>query len=241
VNMDAYLDGQTPQSIRELIDRGMEEGALKYRILATAPIPGSDEIVVNITRCADVDFESVEDMTRAILETRTQIRKALPFLRANMPGLRHACLTSLAASIGIRDRRQLDALYRLNGSDLIQCVRFPDSIAIGCYPIDIHREEGGRAVQFVEIRDGGIYSIPFRSMVSKKYPNVLAGCRGICSDDAAFAAFRTMPTVMGIGHAAGLAAAMAARSGADLRAMELAPLRRHLAGQDYPDCAELFR
>ena len=114
-------------------------------------------------------------------------------------------------------------------------------MAIGCYPVDIHRVSGQYAVQFTNIRNGGIYSIPYRSLISPKYGNVIVGCKAIYSDDTAFAAFRTMPSVMSIGNAAGIAAAEAATANIDLRAMDVRNIQAHLIEKDYPETADLFR
>lgn len=66
------------------------------------------------------------------------------------------------------------------------------------------------------------------------------GCKAICSDDTAFAGHRTMPSVMGIGNAAGLAAAMAAKAGCELAQVDVAEMQRQLREQDYPGLADYF-
>ena len=76
-------------------------------------------------------------------------------------------------------------------------------------------------------------------MVSTKYPNVIAGCKAVYSDVVAFAAHRTMPSVMGIGNAAGVAAAIAAREGTDLRMLDHRQIQ-DIIRADYPDCSGKF-
>jgi 2-polyprenyl-6-methoxyphenol hydroxylase-like FAD-dependent oxidoreductase len=240
VDQQEFMKNLTPDELTRIIFKGLEEGALPFRILATCPLPGTSEISVSATRCQNIDFERIEDISKALLETRQQVAKTIPFIKANMKGCGTAYLTSIASSLGVRERRKIDGLYEVTGDDVIQCRRFADAIALGCYPVDIHKKKGDFAVQFTKIEKDGIYQIPYRSLVTKKYANVISSGKCICADDVAFAALRTMPCIMGIGNASGIAAALAVRDHVDVRNVDVKEMRRMLRETDFPDSAEYF-
>ena len=240
VDHEAFQQNLDPESLSEIIRQGQEDGVFPYRIFASCPLPGTNSVSISMTRVADVDVEKIQDISEALMEARKQIDKAVPYLREHLKGCENAYLSCIAPALGIRERRRIVGLYELKGEELIHCVSFPDTVALGCYPVDIHRKCGEHAVQFIPIEGTGIYEIPYRSMIARDYPNVLAGGKNIYADDVAFAAMRTMPSVMGVGSAAGNAAAMAAETGADLREIELTRLRKHIQNVDFPDSKEHF-
>jgi len=239
VDSGRYRNNLEPDKLARIIDRGVQEGALAVRILATCPLPGMTEISISTTRAVDVDIEDLESYTRGILETRAQIQKSMPYLKANMEGLENAYLSSLAGALGVRERRKIKGMTELTGEMVISAKRIEEAVAFGCYPVDIHRATEEYAVQFSEIGGDGIYPIPYGALVSREYPNVLAGCKAICSDEVAFASHRTMPSVMGIGNAAGIAAAIAAKEESDLRTLDARKIQE-IIRQEYPDCAGLI-
>lgn len=238
VDMERFMTNIEASKLQSVIDRGISSGAMKIRILAICPLPGMNEISLNITR-ADCDAEDPISATRAIIEMREQIERAIPFLKRELAGLERAHLTNIANALGVRERRRLDGMIEVIGRDLVKAAPMKGAIAFGCYPVDIHREAGGKSVQFTDIEGGGIYSIPYGSMISSRHRSIAVGCRAISSDDTAFAAFRTMPTVMGIGLASGIAAAIAARDRIDMRTMDISLVQDELR-EEYPDCAELI-
>ena len=240
VDQQEFMKSLSPDELTRIIFKGIEEGALPLRILATCPLPGTSEISVSATRATNIDFEHIEDMSRALLETRQQIVKAIPFIKANMKGCSNAYLTSIASSLGVRERRKIAGLYEVTGDDVIQCRGFEDAVALGCYPVDIHKKKGNYAVQFTKIEGDGIYQIPYRSLVTKKYSNVISSGKCICADDIAFAALRVMPCIMGIGNAAGIAAALAVRDHVDVRNIDISKVRKILREVDFPDSPEYF-
>jgi len=241
INPEEYSENLDPEKITRIILKGMDEGALPARILATFPIPGTAEAYIHATRCENIDFERIEDISDALIQARRQVVRIIPFIKENMKGCQNAYLSSIAASLGIRDRRKIHGLYELTGDDIVQCREFEDTVAIGAYPVDIHKKKGEYSVQFTRIEKDGIYNIPYRSFVMQKYGNVVASGKCVYADDIAFAAFRTMGSVMSIGNAAGLAAAIAANDNVDVKNIDLRKIRKILREVDYPDIADRFK
>ncbi|MBR0186395.1 MAG: FAD-dependent oxidoreductase [Synergistaceae bacterium] len=235
VDTERFMTNIEPAKLSKIIEDGMKCGALKYKILATCPLPGMTEISVSTTRAADVDPEDPVSLTRGILETREQITKSIPYLKS-LAGLENAYLSSIAGSLGIRERRKIRGVIELSGDDVVAAKRFDDAVAFGCYPVDIHRADAEHAVQFTDIQGDGVYSIPYRCLISPDYANIIIGCKAICADNKAFAALRTMPSVMGIGNAAGIAASIAAKDNEDLRTLKAVKIQEQIR-TEYHDCA----
>jgi hypothetical protein len=98
----------------------------------------------------------------------------------------------------------------MNRDDILSCRRFDDAIAVGSYPIDLHRpNDTGCTLEWC----GDCYDIPYRSLLPQKMDNLLVAGRCISTTHEAMAAIRVMSTCMAMGEAAGRAAQMAAREG----------------------------
>jgi len=200
----------TIENLREIILEGYEEGILPAKILSISPVPGTNDAVINATRSTSIDHESLEDVTRAESETRKQIKNLVPFLKRKIQGFEKSYLSAIAPHIGIRDSRRLVGKYVLTGSDIVNGKEFEDAVAVGGYPIDIHRTKNN-SVEFKKIQGKGVYTIPFACLLPKEEKRLIVSGRCISVDNETFASIRVIPTVMAIGEAAGTAASMAVK------------------------------
>ena len=124
VDMPRFLENLDRDKLAEIIRRGIEAKAFPYRIFAVCPLPGTQSISVNMTRVPDVDVESIEDMSAALMEARSQIQCAVPYICKNVRGCEKAYLSSIASSLGVRERRKIVGQQLLKGEDLVQCTSF---------------------------------------------------------------------------------------------------------------------
>ena len=193
--------------LRKMILTGNEQGFLPAKYCAINPIAETNDAIINMTRISEVDHESMADMTRAEIEGRKQISKAIPYLKKNCPGFGKAYLSGIAPSLGIRDARRIIGRYTLTKEDILSGKKFKDAVAIGCYPMDIHGKKD-HSVDFTAVGGDGIYTIPFSCLLPNEMERVIVAGKCISADSGAFAAIRTVPTVMAIGEAAGTAAAL---------------------------------
>lgn len=192
-----------------------------------------DERMIAGTRVFGADVSDAKQFSDAEIEGRRQAREILDILRKELPGGKRLSLVDLPAQIGVRETRRVRCKYQLKGRELLRGKRFPDPIAFGTYPVDIHNPDGagiifryldGREVIRTERgrREGrwlpkgkkpaDFYTIPFRSLISESIPNLLIAGRCIDTDQEALAAIRVMVNCNQTGHAAGVAAALAAKS-----------------------------
>ncbi|MBQ7089638.1 MAG: FAD-dependent oxidoreductase, partial [Clostridia bacterium] len=108
---------------------------------------------------------------------------------------------------------------------------FPDAVAMGGYPIDIHSPDGA-AMKHCHLKEGSWYSIPYASLVTNEIRNLIVAGRCISASHEACAAVRVTPIVMAMGQAAGTAAAQSAASGEPANALDTELLRKTLQEQN---------
>lgn len=189
--------------------------------------PREGVIAFNTTRLIKFDATNPRDLTEMEVQGLRQVRDTAAFANKYLPGFEKAYLSQVATQIGVRESRRVVCDYQVTQEDLLTCREFPDSIARGCYPIDIHNPTGG-GTHIVYIEEGKSYCIPYSSLTVKGFDNLLMGCRAIWGDHAAHSAYRVQPIVMCIGEAAGAAAAQAHGNGSCVRGVEIARLRADL-------------
>jgi len=158
----------------------------------------------------DVDGLNVDDLTRAEVEGRRQVKEIYELIKENIPGCEKAILIDSGAQIGLRETRRITGKYVLTEEDIVSCKSFEDAIASYAYPLDIHNPTGTDTI-FREIR-GEAYQIPYRSLLPREEEQVLVAGRCISTTHEAMAAIRVMPCCFALGEAAGTAAALSLRN-----------------------------
>jgi hypothetical protein len=132
-----------------------------------------------------------------------------------------------AAQIGVRETRHIVGLYSLTAEDLLQETAFPDPIALGGYPIDIHSPDKAETTS-EHLANDTRYQIPMRSLLMEKLENVIVAGRCVSATHEAMAAIRVSPIAMAIGQAAGVMAATAVATSVPANQVDYALVRRAL-------------
>lgn len=189
--------------------KGWECGALRlYRqeihVMETT-IPG--EVVVNYSR-VNADLAEPEAVANATLECCTQVMELLNWFRKTIPAFKNAVLLQ-SGYLGIRENGRVKGRRILTKQDLEDGNDDGTSVAMGAFPIDIHRPDSG--MQFQRLLKG--YCIPADTLISEKTENLFMGGRCISSDFEANGSCRISMTCMATGQAAGVMAAMQAIKG----------------------------
>lgn len=197
---------------------------LKYINLTVSFIKGQ----VNINSAKVLNYNPVhgESLTGAENEGRLKVFALVQFFREYIPGFENAQLLATAEHIGVRESRRIIGEYVLNKDDVETGRMFPDNIALGCYPIDIHQTDG-RPAQIIYCKSGA-YGIPYRCLLPRKIENLLIAGRPISTTREAFGSTRVMPTCMAVGEAAGTAAALAVKTRVPLRDVNVGELQELL-------------
>lgn len=237
---------------RDLYDPA-DPAAMRRGFCWSAPFAGcsQDLGLVFGTRVHDVDASDADDLTRAEIEGRRQVRQIISLVRAKVPGA-PVSLVALPARIGIRESVHAECLHQLSEREVLEGRRFPDAIANGSYRVDVH-PQGGDGIVFryldgresvnrdgrwtegrwrpMQAEDPTFYQIPYRSLVPRGFDNVLVAGRCLDADPGAFGAVRVMVNCNQLGEAAGTAAALALRRGIAMGQVDPAELRSTLAAQ----------
>jgi hypothetical protein len=180
-----------------------------------------------MTRIPNVDATDPEQLTRAEVEGRRQVQEYHRFLRDRVPGFERSVIVATSPAIGVRESRRVHGDHRLTREDVLGGRRFEDEIALCGAPIEDHGAGGDTAWEYVG--DGGVYGIPYRSLLPLGVEGLLVAGRCFSATHDAHASARSMATCMAMGQAAGTAAVVAAAGGTVPRAVPVGVLRERLA------------
>ena len=104
--------------------------------------------------------------------------------------------------------------YRIRGETLITVNDytsgrlFDDAISYAFYPVDLHTKTGVRPKP---LKPGTVPTIPLSALIPKDSRNIIVAGRCVSSDRLANSGLRVQASCMGMGQAAGVAAALAAK------------------------------
>jgi FAD dependent oxidoreductase len=205
--------------------------------IETGPTPGV--VTINATRVHGVDGTDPDALSRAEVETQRQVFEVFQFLRRRVPGFGHAWLLDSAYQVGVRETRHIRGDYVLTLDDVLAGRDFPDTVARGAYPLDLHDVKAGARVLGHTVGGGGVtlrkieraYGVPLRSLLPAGLEGLLVAGRAISASHEAAGSIRGQAVCMATGHAAGTAAALAARVGVAPRALDPATVQATLAAQ----------
>ncbi|MBE6952399.1 MAG: FAD-dependent oxidoreductase [Ruminococcaceae bacterium] len=172
-------------------------------------------VTCNMTNAIDIDGTKAEDLTRATLTCRRQLDDIVAYLRKFVPGYEQCYVISSASLIGVRETRHFKGKYTLNEDDILAARVFDDYVVKDAhFNFDVHNITGAgldkTGVQKYFTQQQG-YTIPYRCLLPEGKENLLLCGRNISGTHMAHSNFRVMPICVGIGEAAGAAAALAAR------------------------------
>ena len=184
---------------------------------------------LNVTRVFPVNPTQSKSLTMASVEGRKQVQEVYRFLKEKVPGFENAVITEVASVIGTRESRHVKGLYTLTREDILEERTFEDDIMICANSLDIHANDGS-AGEYITAKN--CYGIPYRTLVPQKCLNLLIAGKTISAHSHAAAAFRVMPCCIGIGQAAGTAAALCVTGETEPKLLDVKNLRETLISQD---------
>lgn len=174
-------------------------------------------VAVNMTR-TQTDACDNRDYTAAECRLREDVYRMADILRENFPEFRNSYVSMVAPQAGVRETRRIQGVHVITGEEYVNGVRYPDSVSRGAHPIDIHSSAG--ATQSVTFLKQAAY-VPYRALVANGFPNLLVAGRCISADRQAFASLRVQASCMGMGQAAGVAAAQAVCGETEVNVLQL--------------------
>jgi hypothetical protein len=218
-----------PGSFETLVDT--DKGELQSLAHAKLPAPAGHVLLYkstlpgivtcNMTNVTEIDGTNADDLTRATIVCRKQMKEIVKFLREYAPGYENCYIISSASLMGIRETRHFKGEYTITQEDILEAKVFDDYVVKDAYfNFDVHNITGAgldkTGVQHKFTQKSG-YTIPYRCLVPVKTENLLLCGRNISGTHMAHSNFRAMPICCGIGEAAGAAAAIAVKEKMSVR------------------------
>jgi hypothetical protein len=129
-----------------------------------------------------------------------------------------------------RERRRIVGTVVVSPLDVVNERTFPDTIVQGRSDFDSHGPSVDDICYVSEANGKKIYgvNVPYRAILPEKTDGLAVVGLGISAHRDALPLMRMQPDVQNAGYAAGVAAAMAAEKGTELRAINVKELQKHL-------------
>lgn len=174
------------------------------------PRPQLGDILFCTIHVCGADGTDVTSLGEAERAARREAYRISEFFQNHVPGCEKAVLHTTAPMLGVRETRRICGDYTLTRDDILDGRVFDDAIACSTSWIDLHNP-AGEGVLHEYLIPNTWFTIPYRSLCVKDFDNLLVAGRCLSATQEALASTRTTPTCIATGHAAGIAAALAAR------------------------------
>lgn len=176
-----------------------EEGSVHITTL-----PGV--MATNMVRLAIPDPTDIIELSKAEIQGRRQALEYFRFMKDYLPGYEQSVFLNFSTQIGVRETRRVIGEYTLTKEDVLAARKFEDAIVLCGAPIEDHHNQAGTKWEYLP--EGATYQVPYRCLIPKDSVNLLVAGRCLSATHDAHASVRSMGQCMGMGQAAGIAAAL---------------------------------
>jgi hypothetical protein len=188
-----------------------------------------DELVFNLTRIPG-DATDPAALTQAEFAGRRDAATLVDAWRADVPEFRDAYLITSGPYVGVRETRRIIGDYQLTEDDIRASRRFDDGVLRGCFYVDVHPSDRAGLHDY-DAWTPEPYDIPFRTLLPRGWDDLVVAGRCHSATRRAAGSSRVTATAMGMGQAAGTAAALAVRAGVGVRELAVDDIRSTLVSQ----------
>lgn len=187
--------------------------------LITTTVHDNYLMFIKVNYKMDVSPTNRDEAAKAELIIRQNQYKTLELFRKYLPGCEKAFIARTSPSLNIRRGRTITCDYDITSEDVLEGRHFDDDImAYGFH------DEAPR----MQVRNGGTYGLPYKSLIVKNIENLLAAGMLITSNHSAHMSTRNTVCCMGQGQAAGTAAALCAIKKCETRELRYSEFRKKL-------------
>ena len=171
------------------------------------------------------DCTDPEDLTQAEIRGRADAWRMFELWKEELPEFADAYFFTSGPTAGARESRRIVGDVILTGDDIRQARRFDDVIVLGAWRIDRHplHDSGYHDMPVVPP-----YDISYGTLLPQGVDNLWVAGRCHSATSEALASSRVTANAMGMGQAAGTAAAMAVAAGCGSREVPIVNLQDHL-------------
>jgi hypothetical protein len=186
------------------------------------------DIYFNVIRTPG-DATNPEDWTNAEIQGRSDAWKMFNLWKEALPEFKDAYFFTSGPTAGSRESRRIVGDYMLTGDDILTAKRQDDVVVLGAWRIDKHpeKEAGYHNMPIVPP-----YDISYRTLLPQGMENLWVAGRCHSATSEALASSRVTANAMGMGQAAGTAAALALESNTDSRGVSISDLQSRLLEAD---------
>jgi len=157
-----------------------------------------------------------DEVTKAELEIRRRMARAVGLFRQYIPGCEKAFMARTSPNLCIRRGRLIECDYDITHEDVIEARHFDDEIMVYGFH-DMAPD--------LQVKGGGTYGVPYRALCVKGIENLYACGMMITSDHRAHMSTRNTVCCMGQGQGTGTAAALCAAKNVGTRDLPYGLLR----------------
>ena len=245
----AHFEGWDTKEFYALLKDHRSEFNIPEGFVWGANLPSTKTFMLAGTRVYNVNCAIADDLTKAEIEGRRQIRAMMDMMRKygspNKLGL-----VGLPSQIGIRETRHIKCLYQVSDDDALYGKRFEDAIANGSYRLDMHHQDKpGLTFKYLDgsevySRPGypsekkqwrektatnpTFYQVPLRSLIPPKYNNLMIAGRMLDASSMAFSGIRVMVNMNQLGEAAGVTSYLALHQNKNIKDVDFNHVRSEL-------------
>lgn len=183
-------------------------------------------VAVNVTRGA-ADSCDNRNFSNAECQLREDIFKFAKAIRENFPEFKDSYVSAAAPQAGVRESRRILGVHTVTAQEYVSAIKYEDSISRGCHQIDMHSSKS--SAQVLKALEQPAY-VPYRALIAPGFPNLIVAGRCLSADRESLASLRVMASCMGMGQAAGAAAAQSIRTGVSVQDVDTKKLIEVLRG-----------
>ena len=217
-----------PSKVRPAdVEKAMHQARGKYPLIPAGfievkKVANSTSWWINHAGTADlgrIDPTDVEQRARAECFSRRQALQMVQALRdSDNPALRQLEWSGAGPQVSVRESRRVKGEYVITEEDAMTGRTFEDTIAWRSGFLDLGGQKGGIYIKMQ------IHDVPYRALVPEKLDGLLTAGRCISATHTA-AAGKSMGNCMATGHAAGVAASLAAKHGIQPREVSIGEIQ----------------
>lgn len=229
-----YISGRQSPRFRELIQELREKGewTFPYEIFISVRLYDPGTMMINTTRICDVDGTDGLSVSRGMMQGRREMNELMRLMRTYFPGFANARIRTVAPALGVRETRRIVGEYVYTVQDLVDAVDFPDTIAFSGYGWDLPDPKRPSHQPMHGVKRKRNYTpIPYRVLVPKPVDNLICPGRAISVERDVLGPLREQGPCYGMGHAAGVAAAIVCGEQIPFRRVDIGGLRDELRRQ----------
>ncbi|MBM4438251.1 MAG: FAD-dependent oxidoreductase [Actinobacteria bacterium] len=187
--------------------------------------PSTDrDLMFNATRVPGNPIDP-DDLSGAEMQGREDARVMFEYFKAHVPAFSDAYFVTSGPMVGVRESRRIRGDRTLSLADIEESRAYDDVICMGNWWLDRHPKDRAGKHPLLLVRP---YDIAHGTLLPQGLANVWVAGRCHSAEPEAQASSRVNVTCMGMGQAAGTAAAMAATGGHESRTLSVPALQAAL-------------